>query len=287
MEDRRAGQASAPGAGERAAAPAASPRASSSCLRPVRALEVIAHGAPGALRVARADGEVDRPVLVGRFLQVVRAADRLLALLAELLGHHVDQRREDGIPAGRRDGAVELDVVAEERLRILQRGEHAGRFLADRDEVVGGGVLGGHPRDRHLQHEAGLEHLVAREAVQRRLEPQRVGAEHRGPAGDERAGTRADLDDPHHGERSQTGAQARAAHAQLARQLTLGREAVAGPQFAPVEHSPNVRHDMLRGIRSPVLRHRHDPVLATSSVRPIGTEYGGISTTQDPGCQAR
>ena len=137
---------------------------------------------------------------------------------------------------------MEADVVAQERQRIVERGEEAGHLLGDRREVLAGGALGGQAGDADFEHAARLEHLVAREAVQRGEKTERLAVERRRPAADERAGAVTRLDDAHRRQRAQAGAHARPADADLLRQLALGGQTIAGLQPALVDQTPDVGH---------------------------------------------
>ena len=93
-----------------------------------------------------------------------------------------------GLPDACRHRAVEPDVVDQERLRVVERREHARDFLGDGRDLLVGGTLGRERRHADFERAARLEHLVAREAVQRRQKTQRLAAERRGTVGDEGAG---------------------------------------------------------------------------------------------------
>jgi hypothetical protein len=73
-------------------------------------------------------------------------------------------------------------------VRIVERREHAGHFFGNRRDVIVGGALGRQARNADLQCAPCFEHLVAREAVQRGKEAERLAAERRRPIRDERSG---------------------------------------------------------------------------------------------------
>ena len=161
----------------------------------------------GPLGVARPDRTVDPPVLRGRLPDVGGPLHGEPPGLVDELGHRVDEGGEHGLSDGRRNRAVELHVV------------HAGmpgdrpslaNMLATSSAIarhlVAGGVLRGQAGRPHLQHPSGLEHLVAREAVQGGQEAERRLAQARRTVGDERARALARADHAHGLEGAQAGA---------------------------------------------------------------------------------
>ena len=147
------------------------------------------------------------------------------------------------------DGAVEADVVDEERLRILQRREHSGHLFRHGGQVVAGGALGGEPGRRDLEHAPGVEHVVAREAVQRGHQAEGPGRELRRSGGDEAARAVARFDDAHRGQRAQAGADGGPADLDLERQLPFRRQAVAGLELTGLDEPLDVGDDAFGGQR--------------------------------------
>ena len=101
--------------------------------------------------------------------------------------------------------------------------------------------------DADLEDAARLEHLVAREAVQRGEEAERLAAEHRRSATDERAGAVARLDDAHGRQRAQARPDAGTADPDPQGQFALGRQAIARAQFAALDELADVTDDKLGG----------------------------------------
>ena len=130
----------------------------------------------------------------------------------------------------------------QERLRVVERREHAGDLFRDGGDVLVVRPLGGKTRDADLERAPRLEHLVAREAVKRGEETQRLAAERRRAVGDEGAGAMPGLEDANRGERTQTGANAWPADTQLDGQLALGGQTIAGAQFAPLDQAAHMLH---------------------------------------------
>ena len=141
---------------------------------------------PRRLGIAGPDGLVDPPVRFRRVAVVALAGARrgVAAPLVIQRRHHLDQRRHDRIARRRRDAAMEVDVVHQEHARILERGEQAGDLVGQRRELIGRRAFGRETGRADLEDAARLVHLLAREAVQRRLEAERFGAERRRAVGD-------------------------------------------------------------------------------------------------------
>src|SRR6187401_3317101 len=107
----------------------------------------------------------------------------------------------------------------QERLRIVERGEHSCDFFRDCGDLIVGGAFRGEARDANLERAPRLEHLVARESVEGRQEAERLAAEGWRAIGDERAGAMARLQDADGRQGTQAGAHARPADAELYREL--------------------------------------------------------------------
>ena len=119
-------------------------------------------GRRAPLGVARADRLIDLPVRVGRVAQV--AIDGALGGRAPPLvverRHHLDERGDDRVARRRGDAAVEVDVVHEEHLPIVERGEQAGDFVGERRELIGRGALGGEAGGADLENPPRLVDVV-------------------------------------------------------------------------------------------------------------------------------
>jgi hypothetical protein len=145
-----------------------------------------------------------------------------------------------GLPDPGRHRPVELDVVAEVRLGVVERGEHARHLLGHDRQLLGRRAHRRQAAAADLQHQPRLEHLVAGEAVQRGQEAQRAVLESRRPVGHERAGALARDHHAHGAELLQAGAQRRPADADLDRQVPLRRQAVALAQLAALDQAAHV-----------------------------------------------
>ena len=93
-------------------------------------------------------------------------------------------------------------------------------------------ALRGQAGGADFEHPAGLEHLVAREAVQGGQEAERARAEPRRAAGDEGARALPRLGDAHGRQRVQPGAHRGTADAELLGQVPLRGQTVAGAERA-------------------------------------------------------
>ena len=196
--------------------------------------------------VALANGHVDPPVHLGRFAEVARPPDRPTPALVEHLRQHLDQRRQDRVAACGGDRLVKADVVAQEVLRVVEGREHARHLLGDRGDLFTRRSRRTQGRDADLDHPPRLEHLVAREAVQRREEAERLGFECWRTIGDERPGAVTGLDDAHRRQRAQADAHGRAADAGLQRR---GRARVAGDRRGGVRRARGARARARRSSR--------------------------------------
>ena len=121
------------------------------------------------------------------------------------------------------------------RCGLSRLAKRPGDLLGQRREVLRGGALGREARRFHLEDAARLVHLVAGEAVERGEEAQRLRAERRRAVGNVGAGPVPRLDDAHRGQRMETGADRRPAHADLEREVAFGRQAIAGAQAAAID----------------------------------------------------
>ncbi len=107
-------------------------------------------------------------------------------------------------------------------LRVVEAGEHPGDLIGHRRDVIAAGTFGRQAGGADLEDAAHLVHLVAREAVERRQEAQRLAAQARWAIGDEGARTAARSNHAQRGQRAQPGAHRRPAHAEVRGQLALG-----------------------------------------------------------------
>jgi hypothetical protein len=127
-------------------------------------------------------------------------------------------------------------------------------------------VLRGERRDAGLEHQARLEHLGGRQAVQRGEQAERLGPEVGRPVRDEGAGAAARDHDAHRLERLEPRAHARAAQAQLQSQVALAGQPVAGPQLALLDQPPHVVDDAVA--RTGRVGQRERPARAHASPTP-------------------
>ena len=215
-------------------------------LLPARALEVLGHLAPGALRAAGPDRLVDPPVGLGRLAQA-EALHVEPPGLPDDLREGADDRRHDRVAGAGGHRAVEAQVVAEEGLGLLERREHPGDLVGHRGELLPGGALGGERGRADLEHPPRLVHLVEREAVEGGQELERRLAEPRRSLDDERTGAAAGGDDAHRLERPQARAERGAADAHLLGELPLGGEPVAGAEAPGLDLPPDVLDDLGAG----------------------------------------
>ena len=200
--------------------------------------QVLTHQVRRPPGLAIANRLIDAPMRFRDRPQVAAAIRGLAALLVEQRRNHFDDGGEDGIAGGGADRGVEADVLDEERLRLLARGEHPADRVGDRRQLLGGATLGRHPGDADLQRSPRLEHLGPREPVQGRQQAQGFAVQDRRAVGDEGAGAVADDDQALGRQGLQAGADAGAADADLADQLTLGRQALSGTELPPARSAP-------------------------------------------------
>ena len=225
------------------------PTGSRGLLRLVRAglLEVVVHRAARRLRVARADGLVDAAVRLGRVVQVaVGGALGGLAPPFVVEGrHHLDQRGDDRVPGGGCDGAVKIDVVPQEPLRVFHRREQARHLLGHCRHLLRGRAVSREPGCADLEDAPRFVHVLAREAVQGGEETQRLAAQHRGPIRDVGPRSVPRSYDAHGSQRAESRANGRTAHADLHREIALGGETIPGTQFAANDQPAHVRDHLL------------------------------------------
>ena len=117
-------------------------------------------------------------------------------------------------------------------------------FLGERGDLLGGGALGREPGGADLEDAARLVHLVAREAVERGEETQRIGVERRRAVGNVGARAVPRSHDAHGRERPQPGANRRPADANLRGEIAFGRQAIAGLERAALDELADVGHDL-------------------------------------------
>src|SRR5262249_27095812 len=124
--------------------------------------EMVVHRAARAVRVARANQLVDAPVRVGGVAQVAvgRLLERQLAPFVVERGHHLQGRRQDRIARGRRDAAMEVDVVKQEGLPIVHRREQPRDFVGERRELIRRRALRRHAGCADLQQPPRFVHVV-------------------------------------------------------------------------------------------------------------------------------
>ncbi|OLB61959.1 MAG: hypothetical protein AUI11_07465 [Acidobacteria bacterium 13_2_20CM_2_66_4] len=141
---------------------------------------------------------------------------------------------------------MEIDIVDEEPLRLLHHREQARDFVGHRRELFGRRALGGEAGGADLEHAARLVHVLAREAVKRREEAQRLGRERGRPVRDVGARSLPRSHDAHRGEGVESGADRRPADANLHGEVALGGQPVAGAQRAAVDEAAHVREHLFR-----------------------------------------
>ena len=214
-----------------------------------------AHQRAGVLGMSLADGVEDPLVHARRVFQVPEAGARDHAPPPLVIEHrhHLDQRRDDRIARRRGDRPVEVDVVHEKAVRIGQRREHPPHLHPDGLDLCRRGPLGGEARGADLEDAPRLVHLLARKPVQRGEKAQRFAAERRRTVRNIRARPAPRLDDANRRQGLEPGTDGRAAHADVHRQLTLGRQAIAGAQGTALDARANVAHDLVGDcLRCPV-----------------------------------
>src|SRR5882757_11453055 len=94
--------------------------------------------------------------------------------------------------------------------------------------------------DVGLKHKAGLEHLPGKETMQCSKHRKRAGIKRRRPRRDEGSSAVAALENTHGGEKTDAGAKAGAADLELAGQLTLRGQTVAGMNLTAADQRTNV-----------------------------------------------
>ena len=130
------------------------------------------------------------------------------------------------------------------RCGSLHRRKQARDFFGERRELLGRRALGRQTGGADFEDAPRLVHLFAREPVQRREKAERLAAERRRAFGDVGARSVARLDDAHRRERAQAGAHGRTAHADLEREVALGRQTIAGPERSALDEPAHVRDDL-------------------------------------------
>lgn len=138
---------------------------------------------------------------------------------------------------------VELEVVDEERLGVVERGEHARHLVGDQSDLLGRGPLSRQARRPDLEDAPRLEHLVAREAVERRQKAERPVPQLRRPVGDVGARALPGLDDAHRLEGPEPGPERGPADLDLQGEVPLGREPVPGMEAPVLDEAADVLHD--------------------------------------------
>jgi hypothetical protein len=207
-------------------------------------VEVLLHGAAGLGGVVGADGAVDLAVHLGGFLEVDGVDDGLAAVLVEVGGDGLHEGAEDGVAGGSGDGAVEADVVDEVLVGVGEGGVHLGNLFGQFGDVLVGGTLGGEGGYVGFDDEARLKHLPGKEAVEGSEDREGAGVERGWARGDEGSGTVAAFEDSHGGEEADAGAKAGTADLELAGELALGWETVAGVDFSAADERANVVDDL-------------------------------------------
>ena len=141
------------------------------------------------------------------------------------------------------DRSVEADVVDQEPVHVVERGEHLHHLLGDRGQLITAGALGRQPREVDFDHSPRLEELRLGYAMQRGEEGQGIDVEQRRSVRHKGPGTAPRLHHPDRGQRAQTGAHARPADSDQLSQLTLGRQLVTNPDLSALDQPSDVGHD--------------------------------------------
>ena len=136
-----------------------------------------------------------------------------------------------------------------------QRREQARDLVGERGHLIGHRALGRQAGGADLEDAPRLVHLLAGEAVQRGQEAERLGAERRRTIRNVGARAMPRTHDAHRRQRAQAGAHGRTAHADVDRQIALGRQAVAPPQLAALDQRAHVGHDLSRAVGQALFGH--------------------------------
>src|SRR6266540_1563959 len=224
-------------------------RASVAFLRQVSARpeQVFVHRRSRALDIPRPYLQINASMHVGRVLEIAigRSLRCFTALFIEEARNHVHERRDDRIARCRRDDAMKVDVVHQEHLRFVERGQEAGDRLLERGELVCGRALGGETRCLDLENTARFVHLLVRDAMERSEKTERLAAKRRRPRRNESAGAVTRLHHTHGREGMQPGADGWPADADLRREVSLGRKPIAGLEHAALNERADVRDHVL------------------------------------------
>ena len=202
--------------------------------------EVLLHEAARIGGPAGADRAVDFAVHLGGFAEVDGALDGFATLVVHGGGDGFHDGGEDGISGGLGDDAMEEHIVYEVLGGIFKGGKHLGDFLREQRVMLFSSALGGQGCETALKQDAGLEHLPGLKAVERAHEAERGFADVGRSIGYEGADAVANLHDAHGGEIADAGAEAGAADLEVAGELALGREFVAGLERATFNQGANV-----------------------------------------------
>ena len=198
---------------------------------------------PGAARVARFDGGVDGAVVLqdrgpkGRGLEVVLHA--LPHLAAPAVPEPLHDRAKGAVVRGRRDGQMEGAIGLVGALVVVLTLLHLVHRLEDHGEVLGRALAG--CASRHLA----LDEPARAKQLERTLSRVgRVGGGQRLGLDDEDAGADAHVDLAFDFEADERLAHRGPRDAELAGELTLGGQALAGLEFARGDEPGELRGDL-------------------------------------------
>ena len=133
--------------------------------------------------------------------------------------------------------------MPQERLRVRHRREHAGDGIGHGEAVFGRRATGRQPRGHHLEGRAPLEHVLGREVVQRREQPERLAVEHRRPVLDEGPRAAAGTEHAYGLEGLERGTDTGPADAEFGGHFALGGQAVPRPEVALLNQPVQVARD--------------------------------------------
>jgi len=127
---------------------------------------------------------------------------------------------------------------------VVEGGVHFCDLFGELGEVLVGGALGGEGGYVGFEDDACFEHLPGEEAVEGSEDGEGAGVEGGWARGDEGSCAVAAFKDSHGGEKADAGAETGAADLELAGELALGRETVAGFDFTGGDESAYVLDDL-------------------------------------------
>ena len=186
---------------------------------------MIVHGEAGGRRVVRANRTIDLPMCFGGVseISVSRTRRGLATAFVVKRRHHLDESRDDWIGRTLGHGAMERDVVDEKALGIGHAREEARDFFRHGRKLLRGRSLRREPCRLDLQDSTRFVHLIARKAMQRRKQTERLGSEDRRSGRNVGARSMSRLHDTERSQRAQSCPHRRPAHTYLHRERALGR----------------------------------------------------------------